>query len=223
MTAAAAVRRGCRSSWLLALAALAVAACGGVTTPRAGDGRARARLRPERRPRAALHRGREGRDRDHGVRLRHPPAGLGPGRAQARRLRARRARRARHPRPGDRARAGHRPRRDRRARRAPARRADRPAARSRARATSKAARVGVSGLPSDPAFLRAIVEHDGGDYRSVRQVTIGFSAVSRLLTRSVDAVPAFWNAEGVALAHAGSRCASSASTTTARRPTRRSS
>src|SRR5688572_17748473 len=32
--------------------------------------------------------------------------------------------------------------------------------------------VGVSGLPSDPAFLRAIVEHDGGDYARVKQVTI---------------------------------------------------
>jgi putative hydroxymethylpyrimidine transport system substrate-binding protein len=59
--------------------------------------------------------------------------------------------------------------------------------------------VGVSGLPSDPAFLRAILEHDGGDYDKVKQVTIGFSAVARLLSRRVDAVPAFWNAEGVAL------------------------
>jgi ABC-type nitrate/sulfonate/bicarbonate transport system substrate-binding protein len=32
--------------------------------------------------------------------------------------------------------------------------------------------VGVSGLPSEPAFLRAILEHDGADYRRVRQVTI---------------------------------------------------
>ncbi|MGH2970407.1 MAG: ABC transporter substrate-binding protein [Solirubrobacteraceae bacterium] len=63
--------------------------------------------------------------------------------------------------------------------------------------------VGVSGLPSDPAFLRAIVEHDGGAYERVRQVTIGFSAVSRLLSRRVDAVPAFWNAEGVALERRG--------------------
>jgi putative hydroxymethylpyrimidine transport system substrate-binding protein len=63
--------------------------------------------------------------------------------------------------------------------------------------------VGVSGLPSDPAFLRAILEHDGADYRRVRQVTIGFSAVSRLLTGRVDAVPAFWNAEGVALKRRG--------------------
>lgn len=63
--------------------------------------------------------------------------------------------------------------------------------------------IGVSGLPSDPAFLRAIVEHDGGRYDRIRQVTIGFAAVSRLLTRRVDAVPAFWNAEGVALERRG--------------------
>ncbi len=63
--------------------------------------------------------------------------------------------------------------------------------------------VGVSGLPSDPAFLRAILEHDGANYDRVRQVTIGFAAVSRLLSRRVDAVPAFWNAEGVALKRRG--------------------
>ena len=65
--------------------------------------------------------------------------------------------------------------------------------------------VGVSGLPSDPAFVRAIVEHDGGDYESIRQVTIGFAAVSALASRKVDAVPAFWNAEGVALRERGRR------------------
>jgi putative hydroxymethylpyrimidine transport system substrate-binding protein len=59
--------------------------------------------------------------------------------------------------------------------------------------------VGVSGLPSDPAFLKAIVTDDGGDYAKIKQVTIGFNAVSRLLTKRVDAVPAFWNAEGVVL------------------------
>ena len=63
--------------------------------------------------------------------------------------------------------------------------------------------VGVSGLPSDPAFLRAIVEHDGGDYARIKQVTIGFNAVSALSTGRVDAVPAFWNAEGVALEQRG--------------------
>jgi NitT/TauT family transport system substrate-binding protein/putative hydroxymethylpyrimidine transport system substrate-binding protein len=65
--------------------------------------------------------------------------------------------------------------------------------------------VGVSGLPSDPAFVRAIVEGDGGDYGRVRQVTIGFQAVSSILSRRVDAVPAFWNAEGVALRERGVR------------------
>src|SRR3954468_9953639 len=63
--------------------------------------------------------------------------------------------------------------------------------------------VGVSGLPSDPAFVKAIVSHDGGDFGKVKQVTIGFNAVSRLLTKRVDAVPAFWNAEGVALKQRG--------------------
>lgn len=63
--------------------------------------------------------------------------------------------------------------------------------------------IGVSGLPSDPAFVRAIMAHDGGDISRVRQVTIGFAAVSALLTRRVAAVPAFWNAEGVALRHRG--------------------
>jgi putative hydroxymethylpyrimidine transport system substrate-binding protein len=60
-------------------------------------------------------------------------------------------------------------------------------------------RVGVSGLPSDPAVLRAVVDGDGGDVRKVRQVTIGFAAVPSLIERRVDAVPAFWNAEGVVL------------------------
>jgi len=63
--------------------------------------------------------------------------------------------------------------------------------------------VGVSGLPSDPAFLRAIVEHDGGDASTVRQVTIGFAGVQAILSRKIDAVPAFWNVEGVALRERG--------------------
>jgi len=60
-------------------------------------------------------------------------------------------------------------------------------------------KVGVSGLPSDPAFVKAIMAHDGGDASKVRELTIGFNAVSVLLTRRVAAVPAFWNVEGVAL------------------------
>ena len=60
-------------------------------------------------------------------------------------------------------------------------------------------RVGVTGLPSDDAVLRAIVSGDGGDPAKVRRVTIGFTAVQALVTRRVAAATAFWNAEGVAL------------------------
>jgi NitT/TauT family transport system substrate-binding protein/putative hydroxymethylpyrimidine transport system substrate-binding protein len=66
-------------------------------------------------------------------------------------------------------------------------------------------RVGVSGLPSDPAVLRAVMDGDGGDFRRARLVTIGFSAVPSLIERKVDAVPAFWNAEGVVLRRRGIR------------------
>jgi putative hydroxymethylpyrimidine transport system substrate-binding protein len=66
-------------------------------------------------------------------------------------------------------------------------------------------RVGVTGLPSDTAVLRAVVEDDGGDFDRVRRVTIGFSAVPSLIARRVDAVVSFWNAEGVALRERGVR------------------
>jgi putative hydroxymethylpyrimidine transport system substrate-binding protein len=66
-------------------------------------------------------------------------------------------------------------------------------------------RVGVTGLPSDDAVLRAVVEHDGGDYSRVKRTTIGFSAVPSLIAGRVDAVVAFWNAEGVALRQRGVR------------------
>ncbi|HZU40061.1 MAG TPA: ABC transporter substrate-binding protein [Solirubrobacteraceae bacterium] len=60
-------------------------------------------------------------------------------------------------------------------------------------------RVGVSGLPSDPAFLRALIDRDGGDYRTVKPVVIGFGAVAQMAAGNVAAVPAFWSDEGVAL------------------------
>jgi putative hydroxymethylpyrimidine transport system substrate-binding protein len=59
--------------------------------------------------------------------------------------------------------------------------------------------AGVTGLPSDEAVLRSIVAGDGGDPDRVRRVTIGFQAVSALLSGRVDAATAFWNAEGVAI------------------------
>jgi NitT/TauT family transport system substrate-binding protein/putative hydroxymethylpyrimidine transport system substrate-binding protein len=63
--------------------------------------------------------------------------------------------------------------------------------------------VGVSGLPSDPAFLDAVIGYDGGNLRRVHQVTIGFNAVSGILAGKIDAAPVFWNAEGVALKEHG--------------------
>src|SRR5205807_1094972 len=60
-------------------------------------------------------------------------------------------------------------------------------------------RVGVTGLPSDNAVLRAVVQGDGGSYARVHRVTIGFSAVASLVARKVAAATAFWNVEGVTL------------------------
>lgn len=64
-------------------------------------------------------------------------------------------------------------------------------------------RVGVTGLPSDVAVLRAVVQGDKGRFSKVRQVTIGFSAVPQMVAGKVDAVTAFWNAEGVVLKERG--------------------
>ena len=65
--------------------------------------------------------------------------------------------------------------------------------------------MGVTGLPSDDAVLRSIVEADGGSLDRVERVTIGFSAVPSLIAGRVDAVVSFWNAEGVALRERGVR------------------
>src|SRR4051812_4360801 len=64
-------------------------------------------------------------------------------------------------------------------------------------------RVGVTGVPSDDAVLRAVVQGDGGNILRVRKVTIGFDAVPALLTAKVAAVTAFWNVEGVTLKRRG--------------------
>jgi len=63
--------------------------------------------------------------------------------------------------------------------------------------------VGVSGLPSDPAFLDAVMGDDGGDAKKAKLVTIGFTAVQSLISGRIDGVPAFWNAEGVTLRERG--------------------
>ena len=64
-------------------------------------------------------------------------------------------------------------------------------------------RVGVSGLPSDVAFMRALINRDGGHWTTVKPVTIGFAAVAQLAAGNVAAVPAFWSDEGVALRQRG--------------------
>jgi NitT/TauT family transport system substrate-binding protein/putative hydroxymethylpyrimidine transport system substrate-binding protein len=63
--------------------------------------------------------------------------------------------------------------------------------------------AGVTGLPSDEAVLDSVVAGDGGDPARVDRVTIGFNAVAALAGGRVDAVTAFWNAEGVALRRQG--------------------
>jgi NitT/TauT family transport system substrate-binding protein/putative hydroxymethylpyrimidine transport system substrate-binding protein len=59
--------------------------------------------------------------------------------------------------------------------------------------------VGVTGVPSDLAAVRAMVTYDGGNPDRVRTVTIGFNAVQNLLSGKVDAAVGFWNSEGVQL------------------------
>jgi len=62
--------------------------------------------------------------------------------------------------------------------------------------------VGVTGDPSDLAVLRSVVAGSGGDPDRVRTITIGYNAVADLLGHRVAAATAFWNDEGVTLAHA---------------------
>jgi putative hydroxymethylpyrimidine transport system substrate-binding protein len=63
--------------------------------------------------------------------------------------------------------------------------------------------IGVTGDPSDLAVLRSVVAGAGGQPASLKTVTIGYDAVPDLLDRRVAAATAFWNDEGVTLAHAG--------------------
>jgi putative hydroxymethylpyrimidine transport system substrate-binding protein len=61
--------------------------------------------------------------------------------------------------------------------------------------------VGVTGLPSDEAALRAILATAGVDRKRVKSVDVGFNLVPSLLSKKVDAVlGAYWNIEAVELA-----------------------
>jgi putative hydroxymethylpyrimidine transport system substrate-binding protein len=61
-------------------------------------------------------------------------------------------------------------------------------------------RVGVTGLPSDEAALRAILAKAGVDRNRVKTVDVGFNLVPSLLGKKVDAIlGAYWNVEAVEL------------------------
>ena len=81
--------------------------------------------------------------------------------------------------------------------------------------------MGVTGLPSDDAVLRAVLEHDGAslDGRAARDDRL-LAPCPSLIAGRVDAVVAFWNAEGVTLRRRGVRHARvPRRTATARRAT----
>lgn len=59
-------------------------------------------------------------------------------------------------------------------------------------------RAGVAGLPSDDAVLESVLRGSGADPAKVDTANIGFTAVPSLVAGKVDAVTAFWNAEGLA-------------------------
>jgi len=59
--------------------------------------------------------------------------------------------------------------------------------------------IGVTGVPSDEAIAKVILESSGVDLSTVEFVTIGFDAVGNLIGQTVDAAIGFWSAEAVVL------------------------
>jgi ABC-type nitrate/sulfonate/bicarbonate transport system substrate-binding protein len=59
--------------------------------------------------------------------------------------------------------------------------------------------IGVTGVPSDEAIARVILETSGVDVGTVEFITIGFDAVANLIGQTVDAAVGFWSAEAVVL------------------------
>jgi NitT/TauT family transport system substrate-binding protein/putative hydroxymethylpyrimidine transport system substrate-binding protein len=64
-------------------------------------------------------------------------------------------------------------------------------------------KVGLTGVPSDPAIVRSVIRADGGNPDAPEYVTIGFNAVPSLIAGAVDASIGFWPAEGVQLESTG--------------------
>jgi putative hydroxymethylpyrimidine transport system substrate-binding protein len=72
------------------------------------------------------------------------------------------------------------------------------------RASLRGATVGITGLPSDEAFLDTILDHQHVSRSSVRVVHVGYSLVPSVLSGKVDAiVGGYRNVEGIQLAQRG--------------------
>jgi putative hydroxymethylpyrimidine transport system substrate-binding protein len=60
--------------------------------------------------------------------------------------------------------------------------------------------VGTTGVLSDEAGVKWMVQQDGGNPASVRLINIGFDTAQQLIAGNVDAAFGFWNQEGVQVA-----------------------
>ncbi len=60
--------------------------------------------------------------------------------------------------------------------------------------------VGTTGVLSDDAGVKWMVQHDGGDPASVRLINIGFNTAQEVIAGNVDASFGFWSQEGVQVA-----------------------
>lgn len=75
---------------------------------------------------------------------------------------------------------------------------------TRPRASLRGATVGITGLPSDEAFLDTILDHEHVPASSVHVVHVGYSLVPSVLSGRVDAiVGGYRNVEGIQLAQRG--------------------
>ena len=57
--------------------------------------------------------------------------------------------------------------------------------------------VGTTGVISDDAGVKWMVQRDGGDPSSVRLINIGFNTAQQIIAGNVDAAFGFWSQEGV--------------------------
>jgi putative hydroxymethylpyrimidine transport system substrate-binding protein len=60
--------------------------------------------------------------------------------------------------------------------------------------------VGITGVLSDEAGAKWMVQQDGGDPASFRMINIGFNTAQEIVAGNVDAAFGFWNQEGVQVA-----------------------